>query len=431
MLHQQAIPGNRTNPADRLLLALENPRFQWVLLLLAGIPLLIFYVQASLVFCLTVSSVPPDFLVYLKAARVLAHGGNPYALPVIPDVSRAVNGGYAYPPLCAWLLQPVAGNPLLAYRVYVITGEIMVVAAIVALCWGLRLRSWRARAFLGLGVLGYEPLLLDFAFGQVMVFLFALAAIWYAATARGAAWGHAALGLGIAIKLIQAPMLLPAVSRLRWRWLAVAVVAGAAATIIASPTLLPFYLVHILPGLSVGTGDIRNLGLAGILTRLLHPGPLSPVSDPLYFDVTALTDAWGLLLVSATGYLFLLGRRQDGAALTLDVSIASLLPALIAPLLFATHLVVTLVGIIGLVYAGGVARRWSLVGVALCCWWVTGPAPWATTNYLASHGFNYGVIQIAAALDYVVIFALWAVAVGERLRILRSGARSKRLPRTA
>lgn len=413
------VPARVHNFSIQFQLALANRTFQWVLLALAGVPIFALYAQIAVILCLSGAVGPTDFDPYITAAQALAHNSNPYAAQVAAGLPTAVSGGYAYPPLWAWLLQPVADQPKLGFLFLQVVAQVGVAIAIISLCWGLQLRSWRARTLLVLGVIAFEPLIVNFAWGQVMAVLFPLSCLWYAASARQKAWGHAFVGFGIAIKLLQAPVLLVALVRARWSWLAAAALAAGAATLVAAPQFLPTYLQKVLPGLSAGTGDIRNVALAGILTRLLHPGPTTPFGDPTFLDVKLLTYAFAGVVVGSTAWVMWRGRRQDGAALRCDLALAALLSPLVAPLLFDLHTPLVLPAIFALVHLGLARRRWDLVAAAVTCYGLFCVGGWFTFTTVVTT--PTWVLEVLAELSFAALFALWAVALHERVQLMNTG----------
>src|SRR3984893_11369061 len=93
---------------------------------------------------------------------------------------------------------------------------------------------------LALVPISFEPVAANFDEGQVNLVLLGLSGVWLLGWVAGDRWwGGAALGLAVAVKLLQGPVGLLLVWGRRWRMLAAAAVAGLALWLLAVPQYLP------------------------------------------------------------------------------------------------------------------------------------------------------------------------------------------------
>src|SRR5207245_2418953 len=82
--------------------------------------------------------------------------------------------------------------------------------------------------------------------------------------------GGVALGLAVALKLIQAPVGLLLLWARRWAMLAAAAVAGLGLWLLAAPQYLLEYLLKVVPAIGQGTGLFENHSPGGTIARLLE-----------------------------------------------------------------------------------------------------------------------------------------------------------------
>jgi hypothetical protein len=68
-------------------------------------------------------------------------------------------------------------------------------------------------------------------------------------------WGGAGLGVGLAVKLVQAPLVLLSLWCRRWVTVAVAAATWAVLWSVAAPRFLPEYLFQVLPSVGQGSGE--------------------------------------------------------------------------------------------------------------------------------------------------------------------------------
>jgi len=396
-----------------LILAVANPRLRLVYLVLLGLPFLALYLYAG-VFSPIHDGLPFDFATYLKASQLMAAGGNPYTLQGNSQVPAVLAGTYIYPPFWAWLLQPlVRATPDIQIGVFVVLGQICLAVFIWSVVRSLNVRSLQGILFIAIAIIGFQPVTGSYSVVQVSILLLPLGGLWLLSWSRDQGWGHFVLGIAIGIKVIQAPVLLLTVVWRRFKWLALAAAGLLVTVLVATPWFFPQYVSQVYPSLR-STSDIRNQSISGVLTRVLHPGPLWPTAqaDMSYMDVTiiALLFSAALVLVSAWA-LWQAPRnwrgRLHGAALV------STLSPLIAPVVWGDHLAFLIIPILVLGYFAFIERRYGAFAIVVATWlMISGGVPVATAMVL-NGGYSTALVQIMVALAPAATIMLWVTALLE------------------
>jgi hypothetical protein len=401
--------------------ALANRRFRLLLLTLAGIPILVQYLQQTLIDpLLNAGYRPGDFDVYLRAAETLSRGGDPYVAffaAAVPDPT--LNQAYIYPPLLAWLLQPLLALPHhLAVALGVLIGQGCLVAFLAA--------TWRALGTVGLErkalmvtlVIAFYPVRLNLDGAQVNLWLLALSGVWLLAWVRGDRWwGGAALGLGIAVKFLQLPSLLLLGWGRRWRALAAALIVVTVLWAVASPQFLGEYWLKVFPQLGAGTGFRENLTPTGTLYRILSPasfyGPAPVAAMPVRLGALALAVAAGLLTIAE-----LRRRRGSGGQRGLEAAAVVAVSPLIATLAWPSHLVLLLLPILVLVSEGLDRRNQRLLGLVFTGWLLLGPVHTTLLTAIAAGVANDLLLHVWDEASVAGVALLWLAS----LYALRGGA---------
>jgi alpha-1,2-mannosyltransferase len=240
-----------------------------------------------------------DFHTFWIAARDVLHGRSPYPAPETIDRTHLHTGAFeffVYPPPFVVALAPLAVLPFgVAAGLFVV----LLVASILAVPALLGVRDWRCYGV----ALAAIPMLSAFRLGAVTPLLALALALAWRYRERWPVAG-AAVGCAIVIKLFIWPVALWLVVTRRWKAAAVAIVGGAAATMIAwaalgfagfaeYPTLLralsrleatrSYSLVAVADRLGLPHPQVAWLALAG---------PLVIVVAVVF--VTALREARGL-----------------------------------------------------------------------------------------------------------------------------------------
>src|SRR5258708_15358714 len=116
------------------------------------------------------------------------------------------------------------------------------------------LSDWQLVALVVLLSISFAPTMTEIQNRNYQILVLALSGVVLAAWLRGDRWwGGAALGFGLAIKLVQAPLLLLSLWGRRWLTVAAAIVAWVVLWAVGAPRFLPEYLFQVLPAVGRGT----------------------------------------------------------------------------------------------------------------------------------------------------------------------------------
>jgi alpha-1,2-mannosyltransferase len=272
-----------------------------------------------------------DATAYLAAARVLARGGDIYAVRPV-----TIPPPYLYPPVLAWLLQPTAlVSPLMASYIWITVLGVCVCALIALFA---RLLPLPVAA---VGVLAFVPTWDAVWLGQIDLALACL--VVYAITSRRAG---IALGIAALLKITPSVALLYLLARRQWRQVFAACVVGVLALLIIQPPAL--WLRGLLSPGETGSNPYivslpfvlgRELGafgaplaylIVGALAVALLLRPLSPpwtISLAMLLPVIGAPIAWVHTATLALPALALLYRESPKAAMVLWLAISILPPS--------------------------------------------------------------------------------------------------------
>jgi hypothetical protein len=286
-----------------------------------------------------------------------------------------------------------------------------VVVFLVTTLRALGVRGWQSTALLVLVVIAFEPVAANIDEGQINLVLLGLSGIWLLGWVRGDRWwAGVALGAGVAVKLLQAPLGLLVLWGRRRRMLAGAAVAGLALWLVAVPQYLPDFLLKVAPVLSAGTGLFENHSPGGTVARLLDPGTfLGTVANtpPAARVITLLIS---LAVLVATFWIL---RRPATQGRTRALEAAAMVAAgpLIASYSWGTHLVLLLLPMLVLLHWAIVRRDWLVVGLVAAGWMLIGPGHNLFQTLLISGYSNMLVLRLMAEFGVVGITAIWAAAL--------------------
>ena len=423
-----------------MLATLHNRRFRRLLLgvvLLTELPLFALILLTPLVHS---QRVPDDFVYYLQASQLLAQGDDPYRGWLSDSaVDRSRVAGYIYPPLLAWTLQPavhllglpaVARHPTLsqvhAHYDAIIVGEwrhskALVVGLVLCQLGSLgvfaiaTLRSLHNRTpdmvlLLAALTIGFFPVQQNFAWGQVNLLLLALGSLWYFGWSRGDSLrSGAALGLGTAIKLIQAPALLLLIASRRWLTLAGALAVIGISSLIATPQYLREYYTQVLPRLGSGTGFAWNVAPLGTIARLVDGRSAHIGQTVIGPGVRLAALGLGLAVVGVSAGAILHARRRGPARSALEVAVVLSAIPLVATIDWPAHLALELLPIVILLDWALQAERTALAVAVLASWVLMGPVQAALwTDGREQIGIEPFQEVVPAALWLLWLSAVWA-----------------------
>lgn len=366
----------KAGPLDGYRRALANRRFRWLLLGMAGLGIgPAFLWNAAGAALLSPNNRYDDFKVFQRAAGLLASGANPYWDFI--HSAAADQGhwdGYIYPPFLAWLLQPLAGLGGVPRALFIIgAGLLCLAVALWSICRALGIRDRQAVALMALLFAGFFPVVDNFHWGQLNLLLLALTSLWFWSYAGGARWwGGIALGLGVALKLLQAPLLLAYVLGRHWRALAAAV-ASACAVLPLGVLWLPTFVTQVFPAISGGTAWAGNISPTGALLRLSYSDAYLSrlwVASP-WVKAAGIAIALAVVVVD----YFLLRRLAPGRTrrITEGALLVASLP-LISPLTWDGHLAMQLLPLCVVGWIGVLARSWPALVLATAGVLLIGPA---------------------------------------------------------
>jgi hypothetical protein len=392
--------------------ALANRRFRGLLLIWAGIPILLLYLWQAVVEPLAFGAYLGDFQEsYMRAAGRLAAGRDPFDLCQTMGCLEPTGPQYVTPLPLAWLLQPVVGvdSHVLAASAVILLNAALVVFLFFVLR-ALKVDDWQLGALLVLIAIAFEPTIANVVEGQINLVLLALSGVWLLAWIAGRWWGGVALGVAVALKLIQAPVGLLMLWARRWSMLAGAAVAGLALWLLAAPQYLLEYLFKVVPAIGQGTGLFENHSPGGTVARLLDPSTFfgatrgAPVLARIITTVIALAALVVTFAVLRTPARTATGRGLEAAAVVAVTPI-------VASYSWGTHLVLLLLPMLVLV-AWAVRRRdWAVLGLVAVGWALIGPGHHTFQTLLVSGYSNLVVLRLMAEFGAVGILAVWVASL--------------------
>ena len=408
-------PASRRSPLD-------HRGFRTLLLAIATPPIAAVYLWRTIVLPALSGTLPADFSAnYLAAAARIASGHDPFDLCVLQNCAPSpgtitplplAGAQYVTPLPVAWMLQPLLGvDPHLQLAIVIGVLQVSVLIFLWTTLRAIGVDDWQLGLLLVLVVIGFEPVVANFDEGQVNLVLLALGGVWLMAWLAGDRWwGGAALGVAVAIKLVQAPLGLLLLWGRRWRMVVAAALAGAVLWLVAVPQYLYEYVFKVAPVLAAGTGLFENHSPGGTVARLLDPGTfLGAVRDtsPL---ARAITTAIALAALAITFWV-LRKPRAERPGRALEAAAAAAVGPLVASYSWGTHLVLLLLPMLVLI-AWAVRRRdWVVLGLVALGWALIGPGHnWFQLVLVSGHA-DIVVLRLMAEFGVVGITAIWIAAL--------------------
>jgi hypothetical protein len=405
--------------------ALSNRRFRTLLLVVAGVPILVAYAWYGVIWPAFWSQVSDFRQVYLDGARVIAAGGDPYQCSTgfCSGHSKGWLGaaGAVYPPFTLWVVQPFNRfDGATVDAVALVAANLCLIAFIWIVVRALAIKDWQLIALIALMSVSFAPTLTEIQNRNFQVLLLTLSAVLLLAWRKGDRWwAGLALGLGLAIKLVEAPLLLLGLWGRRWFLVAIGIGTWAVLWLLAVPRLLPEYLLQVLPSVGRGSGEEMNIAPLGAIARLFHPESLYLQGRGVDTPVLALTAAVsiGVLAVSAWR---LRAPRAGGEGRSLELATAFAAMPLMLTLVWAGQLILLLLPMIVLLEMALRRRsRGTLIAVA-ASWLLIGPVYLGFTNAFAI-GLGFQAlfeVWVDAALAGAVI--LWLACL-RGLKLVQAG----------
>jgi alpha-1,2-mannosyltransferase len=340
-----------------------------------------------------------DLGVYLKAARALLAGGDPYNLgDSLP---------FLYPPFAAILAVPLTWLPQTAVQI----GWAMAVAlTVVAILHRFGLTGWRLSLISAAAVRIVEPINQTVAFGQLGAFLVGLVLLDLVPGKRvlplrhGRRWLPEGLLVGVATAIKLTPGLffvyLLAIRRFRTAAVAVAtmIITALLALVVAPGPSITFWsrLAHGDTGLGGSIIYEINQSVLGASTRILG---YNAVGNGVGLAISALAAVLGVVAAVAWH------RRGDEAA---AVSLCGLATLLASPVSWSHHFV--WIAPLGLLYA--TRSHWPswyrIIGLLFVGWVVTAPYKFLKSGgdiEKTYHWWQNLIAAITPALGLVLLVA--------------------------
>jgi hypothetical protein len=387
---------------------------------LAGVPIGIVYLWQSLIQPLAFGAYLGDFQEsYLRAARRLANNGDPYDLCQRFGCLEPTGPQYVMPPPLAWLLQPVISvdSHVITVAAILVLNASLFVFVLCALR-ALKVDDWQLGVLLLLVAISFEPVIGNIDEGQVNLVLLALSGAWLWSWVGSGWWGGLALGVAVAMKMIQAPVGLLVLWARRWSMLAAAIVGGLGLWLLAAPQYLLEYLTSVLPAISAGTGLYENHSPGGTITRLFAPDTFLGVvhgSPPAARAITLLISVVVLILTFVV--LRSPAKTRNGRALEAAAIVA--VTPIVTSYSWGTHLVLLLIPILVLI-AWGVRRRdWSVLAFVAAGYLLLGVGHNRMQTLLVTGYSNLTVLRLMAELGVLGVLSIW---IGALLAIRREGS---------
>jgi hypothetical protein len=258
--------------------------------------------------------------------------------------------------------------------------------------------------------IAFEPVNGNIVEGQINLVLLALSGVWLVGWIADRWWGGAALGLSVALKLIQAPTGLLLLWARRWSMLGAAMVAGLAIWLIAVPQYLPEYLFKVLPAISQGTGFFENHSPGGTIVRLFDPTSFLGATQAVPLQARIIT--LGIAIAALAVTFWVLGSpRKDWSGRALEVAAATAVFPLVTSYSWGTHLVLLLLPMLVLVEWGVRRRDWTVLGLVAAGWLLIGPGHNWFQTLLVSGYSNLVVLRLMAEFGVVGITSIWIASL--------------------
>jgi len=400
--------------SSRLAAALANRRFVSAILIASGTPILVVYAWRTLfgpIF--SPSSDPVDFFeVYVPTGAMIASGHDPYSQCLSRTCWIGLTNAWTdYPPVVSWLSQPLA----LVDQAVLGAAALVVAQACVALfIWAtaraLRVHGWQPVAMFVIAAIAFPPLIDQIIQRNLEVLLLGLSAVWLLGWVAGDRWwAGPALGFGLALKLVQAPLLLLGVWGRRPAITVVAILVVAVLWVIGSPQYLPEYFLRIVPELNTGTGYAMDIAPVGAVARLLHPASIYGLVQGVDTTVRIIAAAISATVLIMTA-ITLWSPRADRTGRALEAASVVAATPLVVAVVRPGHLLLLLLPMLVL---GTLAIRerllWLGIAVAVS-WMLTGPVYLWYTN-LYAEGVRGPLMAAGAEIALLGTVILWLTSL--------------------
>ena len=380
------------------------------------------YLWRTVILPILAGTLPADFSAnYMAAAARIAAGRDPYDLCIIQGCAPSsgtftplplAGAQYVTPPPVAWMLQPLIGaDPRVQLAIVIGVLQIALVVFLWTTLRAIGVADWQLAMLLVLVVMAFEPVVGNFDEGQINLVLLGFSGIWLLAWVAGDRWwGGAALGIAVAIKLLQAPLGLLLLWGRRWRMVVAGAMAGAALWLLAAPQYLPEYIFKVAPVLAGGTGLFENHSPGGTVARLFDPGTFLGAVRDTSPAARIITTAIALVALGVTFWILRSPRPyRQGRALEAAAMVA--VGPLVASYSWGTHLVLLLLPMLVLIAWAVSKRDWAVLTLVAVGWALIGPGHNWFQILLVSGYPNLTVLRLMAEFGVVGITAIWIASL--------------------
>ena len=380
-----------------------------------------------------------DFHAYLGGAQAAAHHANIYAV-FEQQLSNPQLGGFDYPPVVAWMLEPLTWLPARAASLAWLWLMLACTAtSAVILSATLLPKTWPRLELAALATFAFVPATFNLRLGQMEPVVLLALVLALVAYLRGRQLTCGVL-IGLAASLKLAPLvLIVLLVRRRWWRGALASVATVAATVGVGALALgtgPLveYATRVVPAFAREDGWLYNQSLGGVVNRLADHSVLT--IEPSILPLAAIGVALGACVFAITAALTSCQERSSAArAMEYACGVVGML--LIGSITWYLHFVLLLIPFFcaaGYLAAGEARRPRALVVALAACLVTTGvagafltDAPFVNT-LVAQHGsWTWWPLLQVTSLPALGVAGLFLVAAAD-LGVRRQRHREVELP---
>jgi alpha-1,2-mannosyltransferase len=383
-----------------------------------------------------------DFGAYLAAANAVANHTDLYAQFIHQRPNVALSG-FDYPPVVAFLVQPLAWVPATAAATLWLWLTVACTAAATGIAaFTLLPRAWPRLEISALVTFLFSAATYNYWHGQMNPVIFLLLAV------ALHAWVHehqtrfgVLIGIAASIKLAPIVLVVLIIRRRWWRAAAacgVTLAAGLALGVAAFGTAtLHEYVTRVLPVLSAQDGWLYNQSISGVVSRLFGHAVLIPQSGSL--GISIVTD--GVLIVMLGLLFFAVGPGARNRAVSgAEFAAGTLFMLLASTITWYAHYVTAIIVVFAAIGLMASDRAWRsraltlstatfVVAVALLAPVLIADVSSSAQLVVLSHtGWWWLLTQVTSLPAICASAMLVALAVGLRRR--REGTQTPSLDRT-
>lgn len=356
---------------------------------------------------------PVDFFEdYVATAKLLAAGGDPYTTCLSKACWLDLTSAWSvYPPVVSWLSLPLAHlDPTISGIGALVAAQLCVGVFIWMMARALHIHDWQVISLWVLAAIAFPPLIGEVIERNLQVLLLALSAIWFAAWLDGDRWwGGVALGFGLGLKLVQAPLVLLGLWFRRFKSTLAVMLCFGVLWLVGAPQYLGEYLFKVLPGLNTGTGAPMDVAPVAMVARLIHPGSMYGYGTGIDTTVRLVGYAIALAVIALT-VIVLRSPRADRDGRGLEAALAVAATPLLLAVVRPGHLLLLLLPM--LVLGTTALRRRNLgLGIAVAVSWILIGPTYLWVSNLLSEGVGAQFLRLGEESALAGTVILWLAAL--------------------